>query len=689
MTALLFVAALPTSASGREAISLDVFYDNLDPYGTWVETDDYGYVWHPRDVDESWRPYSDGRWVYTDAGWTWNSDEPYGWAVYHYGRWANLDQVGWVWVPGTQWGPAWVSWRHNPKYVGWAPLPPEAEFREDTGFSEWVDDYYDIGPAAYRFVEIRNLGAPRLRTVFVDQGENINIIQHTTNITHITYQDNVVFNGGIGYDQVSRFSAEPIRRLRLERRDQFDGDPRHSSEDHFRARIEGGALSVMALPFMHSSAPPRKLGDHIGHAEINHGWRNAGPAAEVASIRAKFKSEAKIPASLPPQPKFDRKTGSLENAGARRPGNRDDAADNDHNGRMRENDNGRKPGAPPVASDRRPDGKDTANRPDRARDPGAPPEASPEARDGKGKMKKDPAARGTDEPTTPGRRPGDAPPGPAESEGKGKMKKDPAARGTDEPTTPGRRPGDAPPGPAEGDDKGKMKKDPAARGTDEPTTPGRRPGDAPPIPTEQKSDGKAKGPGPRGTDTTPPDTRRAEGVPPEGPGREGKGPMSQAPRSRNSDEPAAGNNARRPGGAPPEVGERQGKGNGQEAPRPGTPDAAESSSMRKPGPGPKPSEPPARESRKAESEPPKSRQPEAPKHSETDSVKPRPQGQQQKESRSQEAEPQAKGSQKFEAQGERPGTKRPEGAANNNSQQDRGRGNPGGKDKKKPDENAR
>ncbi|MCE2694183.1 MAG: hypothetical protein LW645_07940 [Verrucomicrobiaceae bacterium] len=48
--------------------------------------------------------------------------------MYHYGRWANVERHGWIWVPGTEWGPGWVSWRHSPRYVGWAPLPPEALF---------------------------------------------------------------------------------------------------------------------------------------------------------------------------------------------------------------------------------------------------------------------------------------------------------------------------------------------------------------------------------------------------------------------------------------------------------------------------------------------------------------------------------------------------------------------------------
>ena len=84
------------------AVSLNFFYDNLSPYGGWIDTVDYGYVFQPNVAvsNSDWRPYTDGYWVYTDAGWTWVSYEDFGWATYHYGRWAQLVDYGWVWVPG-------------------------------------------------------------------------------------------------------------------------------------------------------------------------------------------------------------------------------------------------------------------------------------------------------------------------------------------------------------------------------------------------------------------------------------------------------------------------------------------------------------------------------------------------------------------------------------------------------------
>src|ERR1700735_5700032 len=46
-----------------------VFYDELSPYGQWIDYPDYGYVWQPN-VDPDFRPYvTNGSWVYSDYRW--------------------------------------------------------------------------------------------------------------------------------------------------------------------------------------------------------------------------------------------------------------------------------------------------------------------------------------------------------------------------------------------------------------------------------------------------------------------------------------------------------------------------------------------------------------------------------------------------------------------------------------------
>ncbi len=116
-------ARLEVSGSVTISAAAD-FHVPLAPHGAWVEVDTYGRCWRPSGIAVTWRPYCHGEWVWTDHGWYWESDEPWAWATYHYGRWVYHPRHYWVWVPGTEWAPAWVSWRSGGGYVGWAPLPP-------------------------------------------------------------------------------------------------------------------------------------------------------------------------------------------------------------------------------------------------------------------------------------------------------------------------------------------------------------------------------------------------------------------------------------------------------------------------------------------------------------------------------------------------------------------------------------
>ena len=144
----------------------------LSPYGRWQHHGRWGEVWLPDPVPSDWRPYTRGRWIYTDDwGWYWEAadeEAAWGWVAYHYGRWANDRDLGWIWIPGEDWGPAWVDWRYGDDYVGWAPLPPDdllVEYRDD--------------PIYWSFVRPRYLLAPRVLLVLVPPRDRIVIIRRT------------------------------------------------------------------------------------------------------------------------------------------------------------------------------------------------------------------------------------------------------------------------------------------------------------------------------------------------------------------------------------------------------------------------------------------------------------------------------------------------------------------------------
>ncbi len=193
-------------------IDVQFFYDSLDPYGDWVRVDPYGWVWAPGAVDPFWRPYTVGRWVWTDYGWTWVSTERWGWAAYHYGRWARVPRHGWVWVPGTVWGPAWVAWRSGPGVLGWAPLPPEVGFRVGVGIDLGGYDLDVVIRQDYWcFVDEVHVFEPSVVRYAYPVGRNVTVIQYTTRTVRIDVTQDRVVNRGV--DVRGRGLAVPRYRI--------------------------------------------------------------------------------------------------------------------------------------------------------------------------------------------------------------------------------------------------------------------------------------------------------------------------------------------------------------------------------------------------------------------------------------------------------------------------------------------
>ena len=284
---------------GAITTGYSTFYNKLESYGDWIETGDYGYVFHPREAEGSrWRPYTNGRWVYTDVGWTWISEEPFGWATYHYGRWTRLRGIGWVWVPGNQWAPAWVSWRKSPDYVGWAPLPPEARFDQRTGIHNWSDNYYDVGPDQYCFVASREFGAPRIEQTLLPPERSVTIVNQTTNVTNITYNNTTIVNEGPNYEELRAVSREPVQRYRLERNVNID-----LSVGAGRPEVRGEtvviAAPVIAAPV--ASERPPTVKQTIATAAVDLGWAAVTNQEEAKKARQKMKSEAAPPPNAPPK----------------------------------------------------------------------------------------------------------------------------------------------------------------------------------------------------------------------------------------------------------------------------------------------------------------------------------------------------------------------------------------------------
>ena len=216
------VVVQPVVYTQPVVISQPVFYNELSPYGTWIEIGGYGRCWQPTVavVDLSWRPYYHrGRWLDTDCGWYWQSDYSWGWAPFHYGRWHQDRSCGWVWVPGDTWGPAWVSWRSSNAYCGWAPLPPAARYGSGVGFSYYnsrVGVNFEFGLSAnhYTFLPINRFCDSTPSRHYVPATQVNTIYQQTTIVNnYITGDNNTVINRGVDHKTVVAASPTEIRKV--------------------------------------------------------------------------------------------------------------------------------------------------------------------------------------------------------------------------------------------------------------------------------------------------------------------------------------------------------------------------------------------------------------------------------------------------------------------------------------------
>ncbi|MBO9664630.1 DUF6600 domain-containing protein [Dokdonella sp.] len=128
------------SVSSRYVSDEVIGYADLDDYGSWSEERDYGSVWYPTSVEAGWTPYRSGHWSWVDPwGWSWVDASPWGFAPFHYGRWAYIGNR-WGWCPGARrlrpvYAPALVGFVGGSGWgvsvniggggpVGWFPLGP-------------------------------------------------------------------------------------------------------------------------------------------------------------------------------------------------------------------------------------------------------------------------------------------------------------------------------------------------------------------------------------------------------------------------------------------------------------------------------------------------------------------------------------------------------------------------------------
>jgi hypothetical protein len=189
-------------------------YEDLDTYGSWTYQAGYGACWSPASVAVDWAPYRYGHWVWIAPwGWTWVEDEPWGFAPFHYGRWAYVTNR-WFWVPGRVfvrpvYAPALVAFVGGGGFhlsvgvggpgVAWFPLAP----------GEVYMPWYRTSRGYVNNVNITNT---RVNVTQVTNVYNVYNSRTTVNATHITYVNQRTNNAVTAVSRDTFVNARPVGR---------------------------------------------------------------------------------------------------------------------------------------------------------------------------------------------------------------------------------------------------------------------------------------------------------------------------------------------------------------------------------------------------------------------------------------------------------------------------------------------
>ena len=251
------------SVSARYVSYEVVGYEDLDANGTWRVDPNYGNVWMPRRVAANWTPYRDGHWSWVDPwGWTWVDDAPWGYAVSHYGRWANING-SWAWVPGPRreravYAPALVAFVGGKNFqvsvtvgsasspaVGWFPLAPREVYQPSYPVSRVYFDNINRSNAVIPAQTITNI----YNTVNVTT--NTTIVNSTTSVTNVVYANQQVTGAVVAVPAQAFVQSQSVAKAMVQMpREAVLSAPvlRVASVAPTQLSVQGGAPAAVTKP---------------------------------------------------------------------------------------------------------------------------------------------------------------------------------------------------------------------------------------------------------------------------------------------------------------------------------------------------------------------------------------------------------------------------------------------------------
>ena len=316
-----------SSVSARYVSTEVVGYEDLDADGTWRVDATYGNVWTPRRVATGWTPYRDGHWSWVDPwGWTWVDDAPWGYAVSHYGRWANIGGT-WAWVPGPRreravYAPALVAFVGGNNFrvsvsvggamaaaVGWFPLAPREVYQPSYPVSRGYFDNINRSNAVIAPTTITNI-------------YNTTIVNNTTNVTNVVYANQRITGAVVAVPTQAFVQSQPVAKATVKvGQEAAINAPvvRVASVAPVQQSLQGGASQAAAKPPLRERAvvartapPPAPLpfaaqqqqlaatpGRPIDEAQRTQ-LKPAAPAVAVPKVSVVAAAPVPTPTALPP-----------------------------------------------------------------------------------------------------------------------------------------------------------------------------------------------------------------------------------------------------------------------------------------------------------------------------------------------------------------------------------------------------
>jgi len=242
------VTAPPSAPLPGSEVTLNYFQTQLTPYGGWVDMPGYGLCWRPtvQDSQYGWRPYfNGGHWDYTDDGWFWRSEYPWGEYAFHYGRWARDARYGWIWTPGYEWAPAWVAWRNCEAegYCGWAPLPPGARFQAGVGLL-WngrvaLDVDFGLGPDDFYFIPFNHFWEHDYRAFLAPAGRWPELFHRSIIANGYRFAGGHFVVDGIGRDRIGFLTHHEVPLGRIDFHDSRISHARELEHAHAAEVMHG------------------------------------------------------------------------------------------------------------------------------------------------------------------------------------------------------------------------------------------------------------------------------------------------------------------------------------------------------------------------------------------------------------------------------------------------------------------